>query len=150
MQQPTGDKTCLLGQEHRYIRRIACRLCFNGLDHEPKFEKEEDQGVTTCACTAEDFAWWGGECRVQVFFCLGGGGRERRGCSGLHTSLHSIPRAFVSVFVCIVYVCVCVSLPLSLARPMALARQGSHARRTFLRPALVNTMLLTRKRLTAR
>ena len=86
------------GQEHRYIRRIACRLCFNGLDHEPKFEKEEDQGVTTCACTAEDFAWWGGECRVQVFFCLGGGGRERRGCSGLHTSLHSIPRAFVSVF----------------------------------------------------
>ncbi|EGD81823.1 hypothetical protein PTSG_02537 [Salpingoeca rosetta] len=51
-----SDQRCLLGQQHKFLRRIACRICFNGLDHEPKYEAAEDQGTTICKCTAADFA----------------------------------------------------------------------------------------------
>eukprot|EP01147_Barroeca_monosierra_P010445 gene10445-2576_t len=55
---PTGndDEICLLGAHHKFLRRIDCRMCYNGLDHEPLFMQNEDMGSTTCECGAANFA----------------------------------------------------------------------------------------------
>eukprot|EP00056_Hartaetosiga_gracilis_P022213 m.28877 g.28877 ORF g.28877 m.28877 type:complete len:879 (+) comp9517_c0_seq1:767-3403(+) len=51
-----GSDNCLLGREHHFLRRAPCRRCYNGLDHEAKFESEEDENVINCKCDIVDYA----------------------------------------------------------------------------------------------
>eukprot|EP00049_Salpingoeca_infusionum_P015412 m.299591 g.299591 ORF g.299591 m.299591 type:complete len:1139 (+) comp15872_c1_seq3:134-3550(+) len=49
------DQRCLLGVHMPHLRRIACRLCYNGLDHESSYQNADNERATTCLCTPSDY-----------------------------------------------------------------------------------------------
>eukprot|EP00055_Hartaetosiga_balthica_P009461 m.37744 g.37744 ORF g.37744 m.37744 type:complete len:1053 (-) comp6757_c1_seq1:228-3386(-) len=54
--ETVGSDVCLLGREHHFIRRAPCKRCFNGLDHEAKYDTLEDENIVTCDCAVVDYA----------------------------------------------------------------------------------------------